>query len=49
VGLDVGGAAISAVSLGATVVAPAWWIADSLVKKAASDPNPCATALARQN
>ena len=46
VGLDVAGAARSAASLGAAVVAPAWWIADSLIKKAVSDPSPCATALA---
>jgi hypothetical protein len=46
VGLDVAGAARSAASLGAAVVAPAWLIADALIKKAVSDPNPCATALA---
>ena len=47
VGLDAAGAARSAASLGAAVVMPAWLIADSLIRKAASDPNPCATALAR--
>lgn len=46
VGLDVAAAARSAASLGAAVVAPAWLIADSLIKKAVSDPNPCTTALA---
>jgi hypothetical protein len=43
-GLDAAGAARSAASLGAAVVAPAWLIADSLIKKTVSDPNPCITA-----
>jgi len=45
-GLDMAGATRSAVSLGAAVAMPAWLIADSWLKKAASDPNPCATAVA---
>jgi len=32
--------------LGATVATfGAWWVADALIKKTASDPSPCATAL----
>lgn len=46
-GIDVAGAARSAASLGAAVVMPAWLVADSVLKKAAADPAPCATALAR--
>jgi hypothetical protein len=44
-GLDAAGAARSAASLGAAIAAPAWLIADSVLKKAVSDPNPCKTAL----
>ena len=42
----VGAIAKSAASLGATVATfGAWWVADALIKKTASDPSPCATAL----
>jgi uncharacterized protein involved in outer membrane biogenesis len=42
-----GAIAKSAASLGATVATlGAWWLADTLVKRAAADPSPCATALA---
>jgi hypothetical protein len=44
----IGAVAKSAASLGATVVTMGgWWMADTLISKAASDPNPCATALAQ--
>jgi len=38
----------SAASIGATVATMGgWWMAETLLRKAASDPSPCATALAR--
>jgi hypothetical protein len=42
----VGAIAKSAASLGATVATlGGWWLADTLIKRAAADPSPCATAL----
>ncbi|HSQ05662.1 MAG TPA: AsmA-like C-terminal region-containing protein, partial [Burkholderiales bacterium] len=46
VGVDPVGAVTSAASAGAALAVPAWLIAESLLKKVISDPNPCATALA---
>jgi hypothetical protein len=38
----------SAASVGATVATlGGWWMADTLLRKLASDPHPCATALAQ--
>ena len=49
VGVDPVGVAVkSAASIGAAVVTSGGsWIADALIRKAISDPNPCATALAQ--
>ncbi len=42
----VGAIARSAASFGATVATlGGWWVADTLIRKTASDPSPCATAL----
>jgi hypothetical protein len=44
--VDAADAVKSAASLGAAVATfGGWWIADALLTKASSDPNPCATAL----
>jgi len=47
VGVDPVGVAKSAVGIGVAVAATPWWLADAVLKKAKSDPNPCATALAK--
>jgi len=46
-GVDAVGVAKSAVSAGVAVVATPWWLAETVLKKVRSDPNPCATALGR--
>ncbi len=44
----VGAVAKSAASVGAAFATfGTWWLADTLIRKAAADPNPCATALAQ--
>jgi len=47
-GVDAAGAAKLAVNAGVAVVAAPVWLADVVLKKARSDPNPCATALGTQ-
>ena len=46
-GVDAVGVAKSAVNAGVAVMATPWWLADAVLKKARSDPNPCATALGK--
>jgi uncharacterized protein involved in outer membrane biogenesis len=46
-GVDPVGAARSAVGAGVAVAATPWWLADVVLKKMSSDPNPCATTLAK--
>jgi hypothetical protein len=46
-GVDMVGVAKSAVNAGVAVMAAPWWLADAVLKKARSDPNPCATALGK--
>jgi len=47
VGVNPVAAATSTAGAGLAVAAPAWWLADAALKNLRSDPNPCATALAR--
>ncbi len=46
-GVDAVGVAKSAVNAGVAVMATPWWLADAVLKKARSDPSPCATALGK--
>jgi uncharacterized protein involved in outer membrane biogenesis len=45
--VDPVGVAKSAVGAGVAVVATPWWLADAVLRNLRSDPNPCATTLAK--